>query len=365
MERFIRVDLPVDSPEDTFKLCKKIAARHTALGAGSPLTGFVDMVAFATNHTNAASLYEQGDNNRETAQAKRGQALKKCGIAKGQNKSSVDTLYWYVLQVRDILLVKNRNEEDNLEEWGFTVVISQTGARRNVRVDIPDDTADELTSLAEEIIEKHTALGAGSPLTGNVDITDFETKTTDSRTLVDEAEAADADAQALHGQALNLLGYADGQTSDTEGTLYYDIINIRDRLLQVYQGEEDNMEPWGFKVIIGGSTTGGSGAGSSAVFEGDVPGSAVQHIALGDINPSPASTVVFDITGSTLRFYASPNAGDPPGGIFYERAPGTTTISINEFSTLLGFNSINNKLNVQNQGVSVGHYKLTFTGLQS
>ncbi len=107
-----------------------------------------------------------------------------------------------------------------------------------------------------------------------------------------------------------------------------------------------------------------TGTGSSLIFEGDVGPALIKNIPLPGLNPSPATMVIFEITGSTLKFYSSPNAGDPPAGVFYERAPGITTISIEEFSTLLGFGGANTKLNVQNTGGAEGHYKLTFTAVQ-
>ncbi len=106
------------------------------------------------------------------------------------------------------------------------------------------------------------------------------------------------------------------------------------------------------------------GAGNSLVFEGDVAPALIKNIPLPGLNPSPATMVIFEISGSTLKFYSSPNAGDAPGGVFYERAPGITTISIEEFATLLGFGGANTKLNVQNTGGTEGHYKLTFTAVQ-
>ncbi len=107
-----------------------------------------------------------------------------------------------------------------------------------------------------------------------------------------------------------------------------------------------------------------TGDAGTLEVEDDVASAMIKNIVLGDINPSAETMVMFEITGSTLRFYFSPNAGDAPGPVFYERAPGTTTITIAEFSTLLGFSEgVNTKLNVQNTGGANGHYKITFTKL--
>ena len=89
MAKFIRVDVPVGSPDNTLKLAKKVSDKHTALGAGSPLTGFVDMTAFETNRVSAALLQKAGDDADNTAQAKYNQCTELCGIGHATMRSSM------------------------------------------------------------------------------------------------------------------------------------------------------------------------------------------------------------------------------------------------------------------------------------
>ena len=57
-----------------------------------------------------------------------------------------------------------------------------------VKVTLPIDKPDDTMKLCAKAIEKHTELGAGSPLTGFTDMAAFETKTTDA---ADKRKAAD------------------------------------------------------------------------------------------------------------------------------------------------------------------------------
>lgn len=232
------------------KLAKIVSEKHTALGAGSPLTGFVDMAAFEAHRASAELLQKEGDEADGIAQSKYNQAANLCGIAEGQNKQNENTVYWLTLQSRDVLRLKHRGIEESLEEYGFNVVISQTGARKNVRIDIPNDNPALLLALAADIIARHTTLGAGSPLTGNVDMTLFAGTVTSATTLLGEWETQRSLAQSKHNQALNIIGYGAGQTSQTVGTLYYDLNTVRDRLLQVNSGIEEALSEWGFEVVV-------------------------------------------------------------------------------------------------------------------
>lgn len=359
--KFIRVNMPVGSPDGTLKLSKKTSDKHTALGVGSPLTGFVDMTVFETNRASALALQEAGDAAGNTAQSKHNQCAKLCGIAEGQNKQTENTIYWFTLQSRDVLLLKHKGTEEDLEEYGFNVVISQTGARKNVRVDIPDDNPANLLALAQAIIDKHTALGVGSPLTGNVDMTLFGSTTASATTLLGDWDTQRNLAQSKHNQALNIIGYGEGQTSQTAGTLYYDLLTTRDRLLQFYSGAEEQLQEWGFDVVISSARPGKTKGGTVIFFtEGDVLPGAVANIPINDIPGDEIDAVTFEATGSPLRFYAAAGATDQPGGDFLEvQADTKETLTVQQIDEQLGFNDTNTLLNVKNQSPLPGHYKVS------
>lgn len=364
MERYTKVEIPIGSPEKTLKLCKKIIAKDTALGAGSPLASVVDMVTFGTRYTTAQGLQDSAEQNREDSEALHNQLAEACGIEMGQAKRNKDTLYWYVVQIRDILLIKNRGVEQNLEQWGFTVTTSQTGARKNVRVEMPDKNPETMVELAEAVVAEHTALGAGSPLTTTIDMTAFETKVTDTRTLLDNWQTARADMQAFHGQALDLLGYADGQTSTTPDTLYFDIIAIRDRLLQVNMGVEQNLEQWGFSVVTHAHSTGKKPGTKTVVREGDVSSGETGSLDGALIQTTDATMVTIEVSPNPLRLSSNNTEAAPSGPVFWDAPAGTTVKTISKFLALIGASEINHYIKIQNLNAVLGHFKITFSEVE-
>ena len=136
--KYVRVDVPIRSPEGTLKLAKKTVKKHTDLGVNSPLTGFVDMVLFESKRASAEALQEAGDKADGDAQEQYQELCVLCGIAKGQTSQTEGTLLWFVLQIRGVLLAKHKGLEETLQQYGYNVVISQVAARKYVRVDIPD-----------------------------------------------------------------------------------------------------------------------------------------------------------------------------------------------------------------------------------
>lgn len=247
----IRVNLPVDEPDETNTLCDRILEKHTALGASSPLTGLFDMTDFGTKLTFCKDNRKLAAKKDGESQKKFNEAAKLCGIAEGQNKQTEGTLYVFVLAIRDYLLIKFRDTPESLSEWGFAVVVSQTGGRRNVRVEIPDDSPETLLALCTLINDKHIADGAGSVLlSGTVDMAVFGTKLGTANTVLDESVVLRGEKEALNQQVQARQGYAEGQTSETPGTLYNFYTGIRDRLLNVSQGVEENLSEWGYDVVL-------------------------------------------------------------------------------------------------------------------
>jgi hypothetical protein len=256
MRKNVRVFVPLRMPEKTIKLCDRIVKRNTALGAASPLISIFPIPVFAGRLSTIKSFREEASMRSDLAESQYDLVQKACGIGKGQNRQVEDTVYWYVLKVRGVLLPKNRGSEEELQNWGFNVVITATGGRRNVRVDIPRDNPEKLLELAGAIISKDTDLGVASPLVGQVDVAGLTVLVTDTYTLFEDWEENVAQAQSLNNQALVLLGYAEGQNSLTPNTMYYDICTVRDFLLNHYMGAEEQLTPWGYEVVITTTATG-------------------------------------------------------------------------------------------------------------
>jgi hypothetical protein len=360
MAKYIRVNLPVNSPEGTLKLCEEIIEQDSELGVDTVLTGFVNMVNFVSKVNTAKALQKDGDKRTRTSQKKYLRAAKKCGLAKGQTRDTENTVQWFVIQIRDILLGKSRGTEEDLSEFGFNVVISQTGGRRNVRVTIPRKPED-MIALANNILEQHTELDVDTPLTpALVDMTTFEALVGEAETLLDEWNTARGQAQAFHGQAIVILGYGANQTSYTEGTIYYDICAIRDRLLQHHQGTEEDLSEYGFDVVISSSSVGSADNdnGEPVVIEGSVPSPGIVTANTTGINITLATLLLLEAFNTGLRFYFS----DSPGGI-----PGPATVfvdveagqSANVTAAQLGFGGANVHLCIENIGMTPGTYRIT------
>ncbi|MEP7169461.1 MAG: hypothetical protein ABI855_08850 [Bacteroidota bacterium] len=253
----VRVNMPVNMPAETIELCEGIIEKNTALGAASVLNAFFDMPAFGTKTVDAKALRKRAKKDEGESQSKYNQCAVKCGIAAGQNKQSTGTLYVMVLSIRDFLLLKFRATPESLSMYGYNVVVTQTEGKRNVRVDIPDDNPKSLLDLCTLINEKHIADGATSILNDSeVDMTVFGTLLGDANVLLAASTALDATKQSQNNSALTIIGYGEGQTAETEGTLYYMATGIRDRLLNKHAGNEEKLSEYTFDVVISSSSAG-------------------------------------------------------------------------------------------------------------
>ena len=123
-------------------------------------------------------------------------------------------------------------------------------SRVTTRVDLHKSSPDQMVKLAAAVKDKHVADGPKSPLT-EADMKLVSDLLAAAQAKRAEASSLIARAEALNGEAANLIGVAKGQTSKTPGTLYFQLCKIRDLLLPLNRGIENNLELWGFKVVIG------------------------------------------------------------------------------------------------------------------
>jgi hypothetical protein len=253
----IRVNVFQNNPDKTIKLSEDINKKHDELAltpGGSPLTGKFNMVLFKTQRLAAKQLRKEASTAEGLAQSLFNQCTFKCGLAAGQNKESGNTIYVHTLQIRDVLLLAYRNAPEQASEFGFEVVVHSSHGHRYVRVDIPDSTPDLMLKLCNDIIDKHeelTALPGGSPLDGELDMAAYKIDVLAAEDLMAQSKSNDEMKQNKNNQALVVLGYAEGQTSLTPDTLYNFNTGIRDRLLKVYEGAEEQLSEWGFEVVLG------------------------------------------------------------------------------------------------------------------
>ena len=136
----VRVDVPIGSPEGMFTLAERIIEKHKELGGESPLKRF-DMKAFETLLAEAKADYLAGKKLHEQAEAKIEKAYALIGIADGQTSRTPGTMYKIMTLFRDELLLTHEGNEEQLSEWGFNVVVSEsTPRRRNQSEDSEDES---------------------------------------------------------------------------------------------------------------------------------------------------------------------------------------------------------------------------------
>ena len=126
-------------------------------------------------------------------------------------------------------------------------------ARRTVRVEIPVSKPDEFSKLLKNIVERHKQLGDKSPLKNfpKVDMGKYDNKRKDADTDRSESEKLREASEAKMQQARQKYGTDKGQTSNTPETLYNNTVLIKEFLLALNPGTEENLSEWGFNVVVG------------------------------------------------------------------------------------------------------------------
>jgi len=248
-QKRVRIELYIRRPDKFITLCTRIEQKHVEEGANSPLMEF-DMAVFIVLLNTTGLLRSVAKGLHEEGQSLFNKARVAAGFGKGQNITTPGTLYNIVREVRDRLKISYKTNLEALSQWGFDVVLTQTGSRLNVRIKIPRKNIGNLLDLADSIVTKHTADGGSSPL-NSLDMPTFDTLRTDIRTDHNAAIQKHGEAESKNNQAEVNFGWADGQSSQTVGTLYFNVLQFRDKLLLVNSQNEEALTTWGFKVVIG------------------------------------------------------------------------------------------------------------------
>ena len=316
-KRNITVEVPFRSPDDMETLTDAVLARHAALGAASPLNGEVDMAMLAPKHNTTVTKRAQSNSAQAIAEADMLEANTAMGTAPGQTIDTAGTVYYLTGLVRDRLAFVHVGFEEELSKYGFNVVISEAGGVKNFSVEIPITNSQKMEKLVATIIARHTALGAASPLTGQVDMAMLSAKLLIAKNKRVSSQQQHGNAQALMQQADIALGIEQGQKSKTTGTVYNLITRVRDRLLFVHVGEEEQLSTYGFNVVITeGSDTAtpptgtftatppSIAAGETSTLEWNISGSASVSInqgvgdvpAAGTTPVTPAVTTIYKLT---------------------------------------------------------------------
>ena len=184
-------------------------------------------------------------------------------------------------------------------------------ARKNVKVVIPTN-ADDLIELGQDIIAKHNADGAASPLNG-LDMTAFETRVSSASAKNALQKQLRRDAEMATEDRDGLLGKRKDQNVNTDGTVVNITARVRDILLGTLKGNEQQLGQWGFQVnqsstSNSGSSTGGgepSNGSGNQTSVGTVNGTVINMSTLMPIanaSVQALGTIVTGVTGATGTF---------------------------------------------------------------
>jgi len=245
----LRIPIPIHQPDELLLLCQNISEKHAADGVNSPLDAAM-MATFDDNLAQATALRTDARKLRATGRSKLAQSRTTLGLGRRQNAKTPGTLYNLVLLARDRLDIAHRQNPEASSQWGFGVKMGRARGRVTVRYRIPVGHHDELLALADDIWEKHQALGAGSPLL-SLNMATFDAQRQLARAQRAEGLEAYRQAKSKLAAANVLLGRARHQNARTAGTLYYDVLLIRDMLKIDHQQNPKALTAWGFEVITG------------------------------------------------------------------------------------------------------------------
>jgi len=232
-------------------LADSITTKHEAIIAGgedSPVD-HLDMATFKTDTAAARALQTESDTLHTEAEGHTLDAYTAIGIAEGQDITTEGTLYFDLDIIKGVLLDHFINHEEQAQQFGFNVVISETNGRRTVRATIPKNSADKMLKLCEAITAKHEELAGGSPI-AIVDMVAFKANHIAARADHDLGKQKHGIAEGKTQDMIRIIGTGKGQKVSTEGTLYYIIGRVRNRLLDLHKNHEEQLEQWGFNIVI-------------------------------------------------------------------------------------------------------------------
>jgi hypothetical protein len=124
-------------------------------------------------------------------------------------------------------------------------------ARKTVKIGVSTTDPAALVKLALSIVSRQNSDNASKAVAAEIDLAAFTQKTTQVNGWQAEIEKYSRLLEELTGKRNQMLGISEGQNSQTEGTLLFEIMRVRDLLLGASRGNEKALEPWGFDVTVG------------------------------------------------------------------------------------------------------------------
>ncbi len=124
-------------------------------------------------------------------------------------------------------------------------------SKKTVTVNFYLRQAEKMIALGKRIEEKSAELGDESPLKGSKKLDALRIAVSDAETKRREAAKQRDASEKLMQESESFLGYAEGQTAETPGTVYNLLTSVRNILLETYRGNEEALQEWGFGVVVG------------------------------------------------------------------------------------------------------------------
>lgn len=246
----VKAPIPTKDPDAMIKLSEDLVAKHESFGgSGSPLDG-ENIADFKTDTASAKALLVSSREKHGTAEGDMLQAHTMIGIAPGQNIRTHNTLYFAVDVIRGILLSKLKDDEEQLTQYGFNVVFGRNKGKATVKVEIKPTRVDDFLVLCKAITKKFESFGGSTSPLDVVDMAGFKTLTNNAIAKHESARSLHHVAQGETMRAYMAIGIHKEQTSRTKGTLFYRLDVYRGLLLKKYKGDEEQLEQWGFTVVI-------------------------------------------------------------------------------------------------------------------
>lgn len=124
----IRIDIPSSQPDFLIDLADGFS--EAGQKTGDPLKTEVDWKNFDARRTKARALRADAAKLSAQAEAQRAEAAVLLGVAPGQSTETEGTILHDLTGGRDLLLVKNRGNEEALSAYGFNVVLGTASTGR-------------------------------------------------------------------------------------------------------------------------------------------------------------------------------------------------------------------------------------------
>ena len=243
-KRRVRTDIPVRQPEKLIELAEAICKKNKTekvLNENQQFHSFQILAVEARKKRNDAKVLS------EKGKVIISESQDIIGIGKGQTRSTENTLYSLILQIRDHLKMIYKGKEEKIAEWGFQVDVFQIRSLRKVKIYIPLSSGEQLIELADAI-GKHYVLEPS--ILKSFNMKDFRNNISKAIQLRDKAKKLHIESDKLIEESNLLIGLGYGQTKETPGTIFNELNEILKILLEKYKDAEEKLTEWGFRTSI-------------------------------------------------------------------------------------------------------------------